>query len=60
MINHNFNQGDHCIYCGQDMHQALDPKTMMPTECKIGADGVAEIEREAILISRIIKLCREL
>ena len=60
MINHNFNQGERCIYCGQDMHEALDPKTMMPTECKIGPDGVAEIEREALIIMKVIKLCREL
>jgi len=60
MINHNFNQGDRCIYCGQDMQQALDPKTMMPTQCLIGPDGVSEIEREALIIMKVIKLCREL
>jgi len=59
-INHNFNQGDRCIYCGQDMLEALDPKTMMPNECNIGPDGVSEIEREALIIMKVIKLCREL
>jgi len=60
MINHNFNQGEHCIYCEQDMDQALDPKTMMPTECKIGPVDGAEIEREAIIIMKVIRLAREL
>jgi len=59
-INHNFNQGDRCIYCGQDGYEAMEPKTMMPTECKIGPDGVAEIEKEALIIMKVIKLCREL
>ena len=60
MINHNFDQGEHCVYCGKTWIDACHPETMMPNECKIGPDGVAEIEREAILISKVIKLIRKI
>ena len=60
MINHNFNESDQCLYCAKTWYQACDPETAMPTECKIGPKGIDEIEREAIIIMKVIKLIKDL
>jgi len=60
MIIHNFDKGDHCLYCAKTWYEAQDPETAMPTECKIGPKGIDEIEREAIIIMKVIKLIKDL
>jgi len=60
MINHNFNDGERCAYCAKTWYEACDPETAMPNECKIGPKGVDELEREAIVIMKVIKLLKGL
>jgi len=59
-MKHDFNQGDHCLYCGESWINTRDPETAMPQPCKIGPDGLEEIERQAIIIAKVIKLIKKL
>jgi len=57
MDRHNFNETENCIYCKKTYMEIIDKDGFMRENC-IGKQGLQEIEKEAILISKVISLLR--
>jgi len=57
MDRHNFNQTDNCIYCKKSHFDVVDERGFVREDC-IGKQGLQEIEKEALLISKVISLLR--
>jgi len=56
-MRHNFNETENCIYCKKTWIQVIDVMGMAREDC-IGVEGVAEIEKDALLIAKVIRLLR--
>ena len=56
-MKHNFNETKNCIYCKKTFREIVDLDGYMMENC-IGKEGLKEIEKEALLISKVIKLLR--
>jgi len=57
-MRHNFNETENCIYCKKTHMQVIDAMGMVREDC-IGIEGVAEIEKDALLIAKVIRLLRD-
>jgi len=56
-MRHDFNETEKCIYCKKTYTEIVDRDGYMMENC-IGKEGVEEIEKEALLISKVIRLLR--
>jgi len=58
--NHNFENKPHsnCKYCNQSYLQLVDKKGMVG-ECAIGKDKNAQLNEEALLLAKAIRILRD-
>lgn len=56
-MRHDFNETEKCIYCKKTYTEIVGRDGYMMENC-IGKEGLKEIEKEALLISKVIRLLR--
>ena len=56
-MKHNFNETENCIYCNKTYMQIVDMGGYVPNDC-IGTEGIKQIEKDALLIAKVIRLLR--
>jgi len=56
--NHNFKNGDTCEYCQKTHFNLIDEKGMLG-ECLIGKDKNDQLDEEAILLTKAIRILRD-
>ena len=54
---HNFNETENCIYCKRTHMEIVGMDGYMTANC-IGKEGLKEIEKDALLIAKVIRLLR--
>jgi len=58
MHKHNFNDTEKCIYCKKTFSELVDGATGYLRKDCMGKQGAEEIEKEALIIYKVIKLLR--
>lgn len=55
---HNFKETENCIYCKKTWFDAVDGTTGYLRKDCIGKEGAEEVEKEALIIAKVIRLLR--